>query len=209
MIIMPTILLADDHLLVRDTIAAYLEASGGFAVTTAQDLEEALGILQTTNQIELAIIDYKMPGMDGLEGFARVRSRHPDLKIALISGVADPSVAEDAFELGARGYFPKSIPVTLMLEGVRRVLNGELVDELVPELVENQQTSSVRESFGLTSREFEILKMLALGHSNKLIASELELKEVTVKFHVSNIMGKLGVTNRTQAALIARKEVAA
>ena len=206
---MPKILLADDHLLVRDTIAAYLASSGGFDVETAQDLPEAIEKLERSSGMDLAIFDYEMPGMDGLEGLALVRARFPNLVATIISGVANASVAEEAFRLGARGYFPKSIPVTKMLAGVRRALAGELVDDLIDIEARAEPAASVQESFGLTSREAEILDMLALGHSNKLIASELNLKEVTVKFHVSNVMSKLGVSNRTQAALIARKDVIA
>ena len=206
---MPRVLLADDHLLVRDTIAAYLSSSGDFEVETAQDLTEAIDLLKSSSRIELGIFDYEMPGMNGLDGLARVRAAYPDLIVTVISGVANAKVATDAFELGARGYFPKSITVTEMLAGVRRVLAGELVDDLFEPAADATPTKTVRDSFGLTSREFEILKMLALGHSNKLIASELDLKEVTVKFHVSNVMSKLGVTNRTQAALIARQEILA
>ena len=206
---MATILLADDHQLVRDTIAAYLTSSGGFIVETAEDLEGAFEVLDKSTPIDLAIIDYQMPGMRGLTGFAEVLSRYPDLKVSIISGVAEPSVAEEAIKLGAKGYFPKSIPVKSMVNGVHRVLEGEIVKDLIPDDTESDLWLSVKERFGLTSRETEILEMLAVGHSNKLIASELQLKEVTVKFHVSNIMSKLGVTNRTQAALVAKKAVVA
>ena len=204
---MATILLADDHQLVRDTIAAYLSSSGGFEVETAQNLKEALEIIDKPEPIDLAMFDYQMPGMDGLEGLAQVRSRHPDLKVTIISGVAKPVVAQQALDLGARGYFPKSISVSTMVSGVRRVIAGELVNDLFGDEEEVEQARSLQERFGLTSRELEILGMIALGHSNKLIASELALKEVTVKFHASNIMLKLGVTNRTQAAVLASSTV--
>ena len=205
---MTTILLADDHLLVRDTIAAYLSSSGGFQVETAQDLDEALEILSKPTQVDIAMLDYQMPGMDGLEGFAQVRSRYPDLKLTIISGVAKADVAEKAIGLGAKGYFPKSISVTAMVDGLSRVLEGELVNDFANLDDAPGSAPSLQERFGLTSRESQIVQMIALGHSNKLIASELELAEVTVKFHVSNVMGKLGVTNRTQAAVLARNEVA-
>lgn len=206
---MTTILLADDHQLVRDTIAAYLSSTGGFQVETAQDLDEALEILNKPTPVDIAMLDYQMPGMDGLEGFAQLRSRYPDLKLTIISGVAEADVAERAISLGAKGYFPKSISVTAMVDGLRRVLKGEFVNELAVFDASTGSAPSFRERFGLTAREHQIVQMIALGHSNKLIASELGLAEVTVKFHVSNIMEKLGVTNRTQAAVLARNEVAA
>ena len=202
---MAKILIADDHQLVRDTIAAYLSSTGGFVVDTAEDLKGAFEILDASTLVDLAIIDYQMPGMDGLKGCAEVLSRYPDLKISIISGVAEPAVAVEAIRLGAKGYFPKSIPVQSMVNGIHRVLEGEIVNDLIPEDTSENLSSSVKERFGLTSRELQIYEMLAVGHSNKLIASALQLKEVTVKFHVSNIMAKLGVTNRTQAALVARK----
>ena len=206
---MVSILLADDHQLVRDTVAAYLSSSGGFSVHTACDLSEALAILDGPEPIELAILDYQMPGMEGLDGIARVRSLYPDLKVTIISGVAKPSVAKEAIALGVQGYFPKSIPVSLMVDGLQRVLDGELVKDLISTDEEEKLQPSVRDRFGLTAREFEILEMLAIGQSNKLIADELDLREVTVKFHVSNIMSKLGVSNRTQAAILAREEAVA
>lgn len=205
---MTTILLADDHQLVRDTIAAYLSSSGGFQVETAQNLSEALEILGNPAPIDLAMFDYQMPGMDGLEGLAQVRSLHPDLKATIISGVAKPAVAQQAIGLGAKGYFPKSISVSTMVRGVQRVLAGELVNDLIDKEETIEPKPSLQKRFGLTARELQIVKMIALGHSNKLIASELDLKEVTVKFHVSNIMVKLGVSNRTQAAVLASSAVA-
>lgn len=206
---MAAILLADDHQLVRDTIAAYLSGSGGFEVFTAQDLDDAVVILNAHVPVDLAIFDYMMPGMDGLAGFARVRELVPDLKTAIMSGVAKPAVAEEAIALGARGYFPKSIPVSAMVDGIHRVLAGEIVRDLISSCTGSSAASSVQDRFGLTSREAEILEMLAQGTSNKVIAGTLDLKEVTVKFHVTNIMTKLKVTNRTQAALLARNETLA
>lgn len=206
---MTTILLADDHQLVRDTIAAYLTSTGGFQVETAKNLDEALDILNKPTSVDIVMLDYQMPGMNGLEGFAQVRLRHPDLKLAVISGVAEADVAEKAIGLGARGYFPKSISVTAMVDGLRRVLNGDLVNDFAIFDRETESAPSLQERFGLTARELQIVQMIALGHSNKLIASELQLAEVTVKFHVSNVMEKLGVTNRTQAAVLARSEIAA
>ena len=138
-----------------------------------------------------------------------IRSRFPDLKLTVISGVAEAKVAEEAMTLGARGYFPKSISVTAMVDGLRRVLDGDLVNDFASFDDATGSDPSLRERFGLTAREHQIVQMIALGHSNKLIASELELAEVTVKFHVSNVMEKLGVTNRTQAAVLVNNDVAA
>lgn len=205
---MATILLADDHELVRETIAAYLTSNGGFEVHTAPSVDEAIEILSRHAKIDLAIFDYQMPGMNGLEGFAQLRSCYPMLKTAVMSGVASSQVAEEAIQLGALAFFPKSISVSSMVEGIR----GLLVDaglEVAEVSGGAPDACQLQARFGLTDREVEILNMVAQGQSNKVIAGELKLKETTIKFHVSNLMSKLGVSNRTQAALLAKTEATA
>ncbi len=103
---MPNILLADDHDLVRDTIAAYLEASGEFKVLTASNLDEALEKMGGLDAIDLLILDYHMPGMNGLDGLAQARKSNPATKIAMLSGVANHDVANKAMEQGADGFIP-------------------------------------------------------------------------------------------------------
>jgi len=203
---MPTILLADDHSLVRDTIAAYLTQKGGFTVTAVADLDEARVALSARNRIDLAIFDYQMPGMDGLNGLIELRKQYPDLKTAIISGVASPDVVEQALGLGAVAYFSKSMAVNLMVDQIHQILSQGADGDVCA--VDGKTEGAVQNRFGLTPREAQILQMLALGQSNKLIAQDLALKEVTVKFHVSNIMTKLDVTNRTQAALRATEALA-
>ncbi|WP_170606231.1 response regulator transcription factor [Ruegeria arenilitoris] len=198
---MSTILLADDHQLVRDTLASYLAEKAGFEVKVASSAEEAYVALSTFRNIDLAIIDYQMPGMDGLEGLIRLRSRFPDQKTVIISGVASPEVADKAIELGALAFFPKSMPVDLMLAGINELIANNPVE--ISAGNSQGQPDSELQNYGLTVRERQILRMLASGQSNKSIAQDLSLKEVTVKFHVTNILGKLRVSNRTQAALLA------
>lgn len=198
---MHTILLADDHQLVRDTLAAYLTEKAGFEVKVASSAEEAYVSLSAFRNIDLAIIDYQMPGMDGLEGLVRLRSRFPNQKTVIISGVASPEVADKAIELGALAYFPKSMPVDLMLASINELIANNPVDHSSDNPLE--QSEDRLKIYGLTARERQILQMLASGQSNKSIAQDLSLKEVTVKFHITNILGKLRVSNRTQAALLA------
>ncbi|WP_171104008.1 MULTISPECIES: response regulator transcription factor [unclassified Ruegeria] len=198
---MHTILLADDHQLVRDTLAAYLTEKAGFEVKVASSAEEAYVSLSAFRNIDLAIIDYQMPGMDGLEGLVRLRSRFPNQKTVIISGVASPEVADKAIELGALAYFPKSMPVDLMLASINELIANNPVDHSSDNSLE--QSEDRLKIYGLTARERQILQMLASGQSNKSIAQDLGLKEVTVKFHITNILGKLRVSNRTQAALLA------
>ncbi len=199
---MSTILIADDHQLVRDTLATYLAEKAGFEVKVASSAEEAYVVISAFKNIDLAILDYQMPGMNDLEGLVRLKSRFPDQKTAIISGVASPEVADRAIELGALAFFPKSMPVDLMLDSINELTGDRSIARSAG--IQQKQPVAFPKDYGLTIREQQILDMLASGQSNKSIAQDLLLKEVTVKFHVTNILGKLGVSNRTQAALLAK-----
>lgn len=201
---MPQILIADDHQLVRDTIGSCLKSTGEFDIHTAANLEEAFNVLATPIGIDLALLDYQMPGMNGLRGLQEARARYPNVKTAILSGVATAEVARDALQLGASGYFPKSIPVQTLVGGINQILGGDDYLEVPPD--GKQQSIEGKRDYNLTKREIEILRAVNAGYSNKQIASSFGLKEVTVKFHITNIMAKLGVKNRTQAALRATEE---
>lgn len=202
---MQNILIADDHDLVRDTIAAYLEGTGGFAVKTASTLDDALKVMDGLDAIDLLILDYHMPGMNGLDGLAKARKRHPATKVALLSGVANRDVANKAMEQGAHGFIPKSLTAASMVNAVRFVLAGE---RYFPFDFGTSETAGARPSAfaDLSERELQTLEQLCIGLSNKEIARNLGIQEVTVKLHVKNVLSKLGVANRTQAALMAKEQ---
>ncbi len=195
---MPAILIADDHDLVRDTIAAYLGNCADLRIFTAGTLESAFDVLAGSECMDLVILDYEMPGMNGLDGLREISRRYPDSRTALISGVATQEIATKALEHGAVAFFPKSISADSMIKAIRLVLSGETY----------MPVSTVSEStdrHGLSARELEVLALLSLGHSNKSIARELGIKPVTASFHVQKIMAKLHVGNRTQAAMRAKE----
>ncbi|WP_170561382.1 response regulator [Ruegeria atlantica] len=202
---MPNILLADDHDLVRDTIAAYLETVDDFKVQTAANLEEALELMRGLDSIDLLILDYHMPGMDGLNGLSRARQAFPATKVALMSGVANREVANKAMENGANGFIPKSLKAVSLVNAIKFVLSGERYFPF-----DFGQADEPVESSGffatLSSREMQTLEQLCIGLSNKEIARNLGIQEVTVKLHVKNVLAKLGVSNRTQAALLAKEK---
>lgn len=202
---MVNILIADDHDLVRETVAAYLSRQADFVVKSVSCLPDALTILDQDEPIDLAILDFKMPGMDGLSGLQKALARHPSVKFTLMSGLASPEQAQRAMELGARGFFPKSLSADVMVSAIRLVLSGEQYFPFT------MSTDTLSENWpdgyrGLSQRETETLIQLCQGKSNKEIAFELQVQEVTVKLHVKNILAKLKVRNRTQAALIARED---
>jgi len=201
---MTNILIADDHDLVRDTIAAYLETVDGFNVFTAQDLNTALEVMSGLDSIDLLILDYNMPGMDGLQGLDRAIKSYPATKVALMSGVANRDVANEAMKRHARGFIPKSLSATSFINAIKFILSGERY--LPFDLVSSAPASKNHDDFtNVSAREMQTLEQLCIGLSNKEIARNLDIQEVTVKLHVKNIFSKLGVSNRTQAALFAKE----
>lgn len=202
---MPHILIADDHDLVRETIAAYLDSTPDLSTVTAATLQDALETLAGNSAIDLVILDYSMPGMNGLAGLDAALEVRPRAKIALMSGIAPSKVAQEAMSRGACGFFPKSLAAESMVNAIRFVLSGE---KFFPFgfAADSPQDRPVAPYRGLTPRELQTLEYLCQGKSNKEIARALHLKEVTIKLHVKNILQKLDVGNRTQAALLARQD---
>ncbi|MEO0916679.1 MAG: response regulator transcription factor [Pseudomonadota bacterium] len=198
---MPNILIADDHDLVRDTIAAYLENVDDFKVMTAPTLQAALEKMAGLDSIDLLILDYHMPGMNGLEGLITALRTYPATKVALMSGVANREVANSAMAQGAHGFIPKSLTPSSLINAIRFVLSGEryLPFEFGTAVADPADSAS-----NLSEREMQTLEQLCIGLSNKEIARNLGIQEVTVKLHVKNLLAKLGVSNRTQAALLAK-----
>ena len=200
---MPNILIADDHDLVRDTIAAYLETVDGFNVFTAANLQDALDEMRGIHAIDLLILDYHMPGMKGLSGLDEARKAFPAVKIALMSGVANREVAKAAMANGADGFIPKSLTAVSLVNAIKFVLSGERYFPFDFGSADAKATKS--DAFSdLSGRELQTLEQLSIGLSNKEIARNLGVQEVTIKLHVKNIFAKLGVSNRTQAALFAK-----
>ena len=219
------ILLADDHTLFRDALVEYIKRTNDTSeVLLAEDFYQARDILEKNDDIELTLLDFKMPGMNGLDGLKQIREKYPNSPVALLSGVAEEGHVRKAMEMGARGFFPKTLSGKAMMKAIELVLTGEKflpIDENTnsiqssyfngPDKTYQGLSDGLQEGLGLkddpklTRREKEVLGYLVKGASNKEIARALDLQIVTIKLHVRGICKKLHAKNRTQAALTGQK----
>ncbi len=198
---MVRILLADDHELVRDTIESYLMQQPDLEVVAVNDLHEAIDKVE--DGFDLVLLDYSMPGMDGLKGLERIKEV-TTAHVAILSGSANRSVAQQALDQGAIGFVPKTLGAKSLVNAIRFMAEGEVYAP-VKFMTEADEDEPHELAKVLTAREMQIVDGLCRGLSNKEIAREIDLKEVTVKLHVKTACRKLGAKNRTQAALAAKE----
>ncbi len=199
------VLLADDHDLVRETLAAFLLSEGFAEVRAVPDLAAALAEISRSSPFDLVLLDYQMPGMNGLDGLslaqAAVRAAGHATPIAIISGTTSRDLAEAALGAGAAGFVPKTLASRAMVAAVQAMALGEV---FAPLSLLMQEPPVAEALAALTRREVDVLRGICEGKSNKEIARDLNLQEVTVKLHVKTLSRKLGAKNRTHAAMIAR-----
>lgn len=197
------VLLADDHDLVRDTLAAYLMREPGIEVSTASDFTNVYRRIRSEGQFDLILLDYNMPGMNGLQGLTRALELSGGRPVAIISGTATRGIAEEALSAGAMGFLPKSMAAKSLIHAIRFMAAGERYAPV--EFMNARQQSPENELAGrLTKREMDVIRGLMKGLSNKEIAREVEVQEVTVKLHVKTLCRKINARNRTHAAMIAK-----
>ncbi|MCO8145908.1 response regulator transcription factor [Rhodovulum tesquicola] len=199
------LLIADDHELLRDTLRLFLAREEAIEVEFESDLPSALRAIETRGPFDLVLLDYSMPGMNGLEGLKSTLDAGNDVKVAIISGVASPDVADRALALGASGFLPKALPAKTLANAVRFMAAGEIYVPVQFLRRAKDETTSLPASSQLLPREVEVLRGLCAGKTNKEIARDMNVQEPTVKLYVKTLFRKIGVRNRTQAALYAKE----
>lgn len=209
------LLIADDHTLFKEALVQYIErAEPDMEAVVAGDFHGVMQAIEEGEEPDLVLLDLRMPGMNGLQGIEKLHEKHPDILVALMSGVAEKKDIQQALEIGVCGYFPKTMSGRAMMQAIKDVLAGKPyipkdhnTDEFLPSYYGNEDNKTLPDSanIDLTPREMEVLSFLLEGAANKEIARALDLQVVTVKLHVRGICKKLGAKNRTQAALIARE----
>ncbi len=203
------ILLCDDQAVIRDGLEMLLNLEKDFQVIgVAQDGAEAVE-LAAQKQPDLILMDLKMPIMNGIEATREIRTKFPIIKILVLTTYDDDEWVFDAIRAGASGYLLKDTPRQKIVEAIRGTMDGKsFVDPAIAGKLLNQVASKQTQPTSiltdkLTERELDVLRLIAKGINNSEIAAQLHLSEGTVRNHVSAILEKLGVSDRTQAAVIA------
>ncbi|MCL4805475.1 MAG: response regulator transcription factor [Anaerolineae bacterium] len=204
------ILVCDDHAVVREGLRALLSTESDISIVgEAADGEGAVTAYRALRP-DVALIDMVMPRMDGVEAIRAIRSEFPDARILVLTSFAEDDMVFPAIKSGALGYLLKDSSPEELVRAIRSVYRGEaslhpsIARRLIQELSQPSTLPPTPEP--LTEREVEVLKLVAKGYSNDEIADALILSERTARGHVSSILGKLHLANRTQAALYALRE---
>jgi len=199
------ILIADDHALFRGGMQRLLldaldSSENELRVFEAEDLDGAITIAEQHPEIDLILMDLKMPGMEGMEGLKKICATAPATPVAMLSSCEEAAVVQSAIAAGAAGFIPKSTSCDIMRHALLLMMDGGIY--LPPNLLMQASNAIGHE---LSEHQKHILTLLAQGHANKSIAFELDIAEGTVKQHIHIIYKKLAITSRTQALLKAQE----
>jgi DNA-binding NarL/FixJ family response regulator len=204
------LVIADDHPLfrgaLRQAVTGLFEAGD---IAEAGSFDDIVSLLDRGSEMELILLDLAMPGVRGFSGLLYLRAQYPSVPVVVVSANDDPVVMRRCMEFGASGFIPKKLGIDILRSGINAVLAGGV---WTPPDLDLQAGGSDGETSALLTRlatltpqQVRVLMMLSEGLLNKQIAYELSVSEATIKAHVSAILQKLGVDNRTQAVIAAAK----
>jgi two-component system nitrate/nitrite response regulator NarL len=212
------VLVIDDHPLVQEGVSAALESlADDVTVMAARDAEQGLGLAAENPDLDLVLLDLALPGMSGFNLIGKLHERLPSLPVVVLSALEEPENVRHAINAGAMGFVPKSAATRVLIEVLQQVLEGNVtvplalqssgppVSHALPGATGDATSAAEPDVALLTLRQLEVLSRVCQGKTNKQIATELGLSEKTVKAHVTAIFKVLGVVNRTQAVLVARR----
>ncbi len=204
------ILIADDHAVIREGLRALIRMEPGMKLAgEAEDGEQAIALASKLKP-DVMLLDMLMPGKSGLEVIEAIRQEETTIRILVLTSFSDDEMVFPAIKTGADGYLLKNTPPRVLLQAIRDVHAGypsmspSIAAKLMRELQRPPDLPPTEEP--LTEREVDVLRLLAQGFSNAEIGEKLVVSEGTVRTHVSNILSKLHLANRTQAALYALRE---
>lgn len=202
------ILIGDGQALFREAVTAVLEGEPDIEVVAeAKDGLEAVAEAERTRP-DVALLDAALPNCDGIRATILIRERVPECRVLVLTGEEDQATLVEAVEAGASGYLTKEFPLGELIEATRVIYRGEtlipgrMLGSLLVRLIRRRrdQDDALRQMTGLTRREREVLGLLAEGHDNNAIAQSLVISPQTARTHIQNVLGKLGVHSRLEAA---------
>ena len=200
-------LIADDHPLFRAALRQALSAvAGDAAIEEAESLTQANAMLEKAPDFDLVLLDLGLPDSEGFTGLMMLRHRYPSVGVAIVSAQEDVVVMRQAIALGAVAYVPKSESLSSIVEAIRTALAGhtwlpQAAKDIASQPAEAELAARIA---SLSPQQYRVLCMVADGKLNKQIAADLAIQETTIKQHVSAILRKLGLINRTQAGVLLR-----
>ncbi|WP_087026851.1 response regulator transcription factor [Thaumasiovibrio subtropicus] len=202
-----TIVIADDHPLFRNALFQSVHmAISGANLLEADSLDSLLVLLEKESDVDLLLLDLKMPGANGMSGLIQLRQQYPDLPIVVVSASEEAAIVKQVHRHGAFGFIPKSSDMRALISALNQILEGE---PFYPDDIDDWEDAPQSEAEALeekiatlTPQQNKVLRMLNDGLLNKQIAYELNVSEATIKAHMTAIFRKLGVKNRTQAVIL-------
>jgi len=200
---MTNILVADDHNLLAEAICTMVNARDGFEASTTDSLPGVMAVLAEQPDIDLILLDLKMPGMNGLHSIKDVIAKAGPAKVVLFTGYVDAHFVQAAVKEGCYGLIPKTIPLKSLNSVIDLILSGQV---FMPIQTGGTDPAAGASGHNLSDKELAVLRLAADGLTNKEVARNMNVTEVTVKMHMRSICKKLNARNRAHAAVISREK---